>query len=91
MSLLFCVAISLPCLHSASPSRAARDTHCLKAKTHKNKLHYIVTNLKCKECHCYYLNVLFFIWIIKLSLISNYPSIYLFIQMFKVSSLIKLS
>lgn len=35
MHLLFCVTISLP-LHSTSPLRAARDTHCLKAKTHEN-------------------------------------------------------
>lgn len=36
MSLLFFVTISLPGLHSTSPLRAARDIHCLKAKTHEN-------------------------------------------------------
>lgn len=36
MSLLFCVTISLPYLHSTSPHRAARATHCLKAKNHEN-------------------------------------------------------
>lgn len=51
-----------PCLHSTLPPRAARDPHGLH--THTLKISCVTFNdlLKCKECHWYYLNVLFKNW-----------------------------